>query len=136
MLCPLLLLSGFQASSGGNPPVLSVVGAGASAGAPAFGASVQLGVKSSTPWVRLDRPDGVAETGTGPDGDGSGRGWMTVADESASFKGAVVFPVWMRPSWGAFDLYFGGSANNRSVDIVASGWSNNGVNAVRTQSNR
>jgi hypothetical protein len=81
------------------PPVLSVVGAGASAGAPAFGASVELstrqqvGSSSSSPWVRLDRPDGVAQTGTGPDGDGSGRGWMTVADESVSFKGAVVFPV-------------------------------------------
>jgi hypothetical protein len=123
------------------PPVLSVVGAGASAGAPAFGASVELstrqqvGSSSSSPWVRLDRPDGVAQTGTGPDGDGSGRGWMTVADESVSFKGAVVFPVWIRPEWGVFNLFFGGAANNRSVDIVASGWSSNGPNATRLTSN-
>jgi hypothetical protein len=100
------------------PPVLSVVGAGASASAPpAFGASVELstrqqqGGSSSSPWVRLDRPDGVAQTGTGPDGDGSGRGWMTVADESVSFEGAVVFPVWIRPEWGVFNLFFGGAAN-------------------------
>jgi hypothetical protein len=87
------------------------------------------------PWVRLDRPDGIAETGTGPDGDGSGRGWMTVADESVTFAGALVFPIWMRPDWGPFQLLFGGAANNKSVDIVASGWSTNGPNATQLTEN-
>eukprot|EP01052_Picozoa_sp_SAG31_P063741 SAG31_NODE_22656_length_520_cov_1.574822_1_plen_87_part_10 len=87
-----------------------------------MGASASILVTAAgAPWVRLDRPDGVAETGTGPDGDGSGRGWMTVADESVSFRGAEVFPVWMQPSWGVFKLFFGGSDDNQTVNVVASG---------------
>ena len=120
-------------------PTLSVVGRGASAADPTFGSSAtivvahgQRGLNDSAlpPWIRLDRPDGVAETGTGSDGDNSGRQWMTIADEMASFQSALVFPVWMRSSWGPFKLLFGGAANNRSVDIVASGWSDPGPNGT------
>jgi hypothetical protein len=60
---------------------------------------------------------------------------MTVADESVSFEIPAAFPVWMRPSWGTFRLFFGGAANNHSVDVVASGWSDNGVNATRLTPN-
>ena len=119
-------------------PSLSIVGPGASAADPTFGASATIVAQSggaALPWVRLDRPDGVAETGTGPDGDGSGRGWMTVADESVTYAGALVFPVWMRPDWGPFQLLFGGAANNKSVAIVASGWSTNGPNATQLTEN-
>jgi hypothetical protein len=139
-------------------PTLSIVGPGASAADPTFGASatiVALNYSTSccssrpknhccisdgnegarAPWVRLDRPDGVAETGTGPDGDNSGLGWMSVADESVNYAGALVFPVWMRPDWGPFRLLFGGAANNKSVEIVASGWSTNGPNATQLTEN-
>ena len=117
-----------------DPPTVAIVGPGASARSPVYGSSVVLAISGSASWVRLDRPDGVAEIATGP-GDGSGRGWMTVADESVSFEVATTFPVWARPSWGSFRLFFGGAANNRSVDIVASGWSGNGVNATRVTAN-
>ena len=69
-------------------PTMSVVGPGGSASSPVYGAAAAISVSTDAPWVRLDRTDGVAETGTGPDGDDSGRGWMTVADESVSFQGA------------------------------------------------
>lgn len=55
---------------------------------------------------------------------------MTVADESVTFTGAVVFPLWMQPEWGAFAVFFGGSDNNKTVEIVASGWSDNGPNGT------
>lgn len=60
---------------------------------------------------------------------------MTVADESVTFQGAVVFPLWMQPNWGAFKVYFGGSDNNQTVAIVASGWSDNGPNGTRLTQN-
>ena len=32
----------------------------------------------------------------------------------------------MQPTWGAFKVFFGGSANNKTVELVASGWSDDG----------
>ena len=117
-----------------RPPTVAIVGPGASAHDPVYGSSVVLTAGGSASWVRFDRLDGVVRTG-GSAGDDSGASWMTVADESVSFELAPVFPVWMRPSWGTFHLFFGGGANNHSVDVVASGWSDNGVNATRLTPN-
>jgi hypothetical protein len=127
-------------------PTLSIVGPGSTAADPTYGSTATIVVASDSdgsalvprsrrPWIRLDRPDGVAETGTGSDGDNSGLGWMTIADEMASFESALAFPVWMRPDWGPFRLFFGGAANNRSVEVVASGWSTNGPNATQLTEN-
>ena len=118
LLVLLVAATNLRVSDGqqGKAPSMTIVGPGSSASNPTYGASASILVAGQAPWVRLDRTDGVAETGTGPDGDNSGRGWMTVADESVTFQGAVVFPVWLQPRWGVFKVFLGGLG--RSLALV------------------
>ena len=133
-----LVLAAAASGEGAQPAVtISIVGPGASAADPALGTSAQLQVTCGAdgtgvapaalgcpPWIRIDRLDGVADSTP----------YVRLVDEGYTFTWAPTFPKFIRPEWGVHTFAFGGSAGDKPIAIVASGWSAE-FNGTRTAPN-